>query len=165
MFSAVDKAMATGTFHWFFLIQPYDLPERLIGAEPEYFLRTMLARWSGKGLDAFSPEALSEYVRCFRDPATIHATCEDYRAGATIDFELDRQDYGRRKIQCPMLSLYGAARRRPGRGRDFGEIWREWAVDVRVQPVACGHFLPEEAPAETGEALRTFFSGSSSRRP
>jgi haloacetate dehalogenase len=79
VFAAVDRTVATHTFHWFFLIQPEPLPERLIGNDPEFFLRTLLARWSGNGLASFAPEALAEYVRCFKDPAV------DYRAGATVD--------------------------------------------------------------------------------
>lgn len=156
MFSAVDKAMATRSFHWFFLIQPYDLPERLIGAESEYFLHTMLARWSGNGLEPFSPEALAEYTRCFKDPATIHATCEDYRAGASIDFEIDGADVGKRKIECPMLALWGGRDRRPAAGREVLDVWREWATDVRGRPIHCGHFIAEEKPDETASALREF---------
>jgi haloacetate dehalogenase len=156
VFSTVDKAVATSTFHWFFLIQPYDLPERLIGGDPEYFLRTLLARWSGSGLSAFTPDALAEYVRCFSDPATIHATCEDYRAGATVDFALDANDFGCRTISCPTLVLWG------GRGRvDRGDplaVWRQWAADVSGGPLPCGHFLAEEAPDATCAALRAFFS-------
>jgi haloacetate dehalogenase len=154
-FQRTDKAMATATFHWFFLIQPFDLPERMIGADPAFWLTTLLGRWSGGRLDAFDPAALAEYVRCFSDPACIHATCEDYRAGATIDYGLDEADLGRRKITCPMLALWGAGRR--GRHPDdvVGE-WRKWADDVRGQALDCGHFLPEEAPADTAGALRDF---------
>jgi haloacetate dehalogenase len=156
-FSNVSKAMATNTFHWFFLIQPYDLPEHLIGGDPAYFLRTMLARWSGGGLDVFDAAALAEYLRCFSDPATIHASCEDYRAGATIDYELDGADHGQRRIGCPLLALWGG--RGGGAQRHGGplEIWREWADDVRGEALNCGHFLPEERPDETAAALRAFF--------
>jgi len=155
VFSTVDKAVATSTFHWFFLIQPYDLPERLIGGAPEYFLRTLLARWSGSGFTCFSADALAEYVRCFSDPATIHATCEDYRAGATVDFALDAHDFGRRTIACPTLVLWGGLGR--VERRDPLAVWRQWAADVSGGPLPCGHFLAEEAPDETGDALRTFF--------
>ena len=155
--TTTDKAMATATFHWFFLIQPFDLPERMIGADPAYWLRTLLGRWSGGRLDAFDPAALAEYERCFSDPASIHATCEDYRAGATIDCQMDEADLGRRKIACPMLVLWGSGRR--GRHPDdvVGE-WRKWAADVRGHAIECGHFLPEEKPAETAAALREFLS-------
>ena len=156
-FQRTDKAMATATFHWFFLIQPFDLPERMIGADPAFWLRTLLGRWSGGRLDAFDPAALAEYERCFSDPASIHATCEDYRAGATIDCQMDEADLGRRKIACPMLVLWGSGRR--GRHPDdvVGE-WRKWAADVRGHAIECGHFLPEEKPAETAAALREFLS-------
>lgn len=154
MFTNVNKGFATVTYHWFFLIQPYDLPERLIGAEREYFLRNCLARWSGSGLDAYDKEALEEYLRCF-DEATIHASCEDYRAGASIDFELDSADHGKRKITCPTLALYG----RTLAPRAPTEVWREWAHDLRAVELPCGHFLPEEKPDETYAALREFMNG------
>jgi haloacetate dehalogenase len=155
-FNAVDRTMAMGTFHWFFLAQPYDLPERLIGGAPEYFLKTLLGRWTGAGLSPFAPEALAEYVRCF-DAGTIHATCEDYRAGATLDYALDEADLGRRMIACPMLALWGAGRRNRHRYDVLSE-WRRWAADVRGHALSCGHFLPEEAPDETFAALKDFLS-------
>src|SRR2546430_5805976 len=83
MYERTDKAFATAYYHWFFLIQPYDLPERMIGSQPEYYLRRCLASWSADPA-AFVPEAVAEYIRCFSDPATIHASCEDYRAAATM---------------------------------------------------------------------------------
>jgi haloacetate dehalogenase len=155
-FAATTMASAMATFHWFFLAQPYDLPERLIGAAPEYYLKTMLARWSGSGLAAFAPETLSEYVRCF-DAATIHASCEDYRAGATVDFALDEADLGRRRIACPMLALWGTGRR--NRHGDVVGEWRKWADDVRGRGLDCGHFLPEEAPEDTCRELLAFLTG------
>jgi haloacetate dehalogenase len=95
---------------------------------------------------------------------TVHATCEDYRAGATLDFEIDREDHGRRRIACPTLVLYGGAKgRRPSRRRDMLEVWREWATDVRVRALECGHFIPEEAPDETVRALGEFFAGDHAR--
>jgi haloacetate dehalogenase len=159
MFSNVDRAMAWNTFHWFFLSQPYDLPEHLIGGDPTYFLHTMLARWSGGGLDVFSPDALAEYVRCFSDPATIHGSCEVYRAGATIDFEIDSADYGRRRIGCPLLVLWAERGGASRRGNPL-EVWREWAEDVRGQALESGHFLPEERPREISAALGEFFRGA-----
>ena len=103
-------------------------------------------------------EVVAEYVRCFSDPACIHATCEDYRAGATIDFELDKADYGRRKIACPVLAIWGE--RGFAKGNDDSasplDDWREWAEDVRGHGIRSGHFLPEEAPAETVKALEEF---------
>ena len=152
VYRTVNRLIATAYFHWFFLIQPYDFPERLIGADPVYFFRTLLGRWSGGGLDVFSEEALAEYLRCFSDPATIHASCEDYRAGASIDYEHDEADLGKRKIACPTLALHGRfiARLSPL------EVWKQWADDVTAVELPCGHFLPEEAPEETLAALREF---------
>jgi haloacetate dehalogenase len=157
-FAAVDRAMAMGTFHWFFLAQPHDLPERLIGGAPEYFLTTLLARWSGSGLAVFDARALAEYVRCF-DAATIHATCEDYRAGASLDDAHDAEDLGRRTITCPMLALWGGRRRNRHRYDMLAE-WRRWATDVRGHALDCGHFLPEEAPEDTAAALTEFLTAA-----
>ena len=156
--AAVDMALARASYHWFFLSQPADLPERLIAGDPDYYLRTMLARWAG-GPEAFTPEALAEYLRCFRDPAAIHATCEDYRAGASVDFALDEADReAQRKIACPVLALWGGTRS-IGRRFDILAVWREWAHDVRGRALPCGHFLAEEAPEETYAALREFLRG------
>lgn len=156
VFQRVDKELATSTFHWFFLIQP-ELPERLIGADPDYYLDYMLVKWSGRDPACFAPEALAEYKRCFRDPATIHATCEDYRAGASIDLEHDEADIAR-KIECPVLAIWGGG---PiTRGSGVVEAWRERAVDVRGVALECGHFLPEEKPEETTAALREFFGAA-----
>ncbi|MGD9891172.1 MAG: alpha/beta fold hydrolase [Dehalococcoidia bacterium] len=157
MWDGADQAFGMGAYHWFFLAQPFDLPERLIGAEPEYFLRTTLARWSGSP-DAFAPEAMAAYLDAFRDPACIHATCEDYRAGATLDRDHDRADRARgHRIGCPVLVLWGAGRIGRG-GRDWLSVWRDWATDVRGEGFPCGHFLPEEAPDETFRALHAFFT-------
>jgi haloacetate dehalogenase len=154
MFQTADKAFGDAYYHWFFLSQPFDLPERLIGGDPEYYLRAKLAKWS-RNAGSFAPGALAEYLRCFKDPATIHATCEDYRAGASIDLVHDEADLGR-KIACPLLALWG------GKGfiaerYDVLAVWRERADDVRGEALPCGHFLPEEAPEETLAALREFF--------
>ncbi len=153
VFQRVDKALATSTYHWFFLIQP-ELPEALIGANPDFFLEWTLRKWS-RDFSCFAPEALAEYKRCFRDPATIHATCEDYRAGASIDLEHDEADIAK-KIECPVLAIWGG----PITGRKgVIEAWQERATNVTGLPIDCGHFLAEEKPAETVEALRSFFTG------
>ncbi len=154
VFATVDMEVARGYFHWFFLIQRHDLPERMIGADPESFMRYMMGRW-GADAGAFTNDAMAEYVRCFSDPATIHASCEDYRAAASIDLEHDEQDMDR-KLQCPLLALWGE-KGLVHRSYDVLETWRERAADVRGQALACGHFLPEEAPEETCRALVDFF--------
>jgi haloacetate dehalogenase len=153
MYAATDQAFATAYFHWFFLIQPGDLPERLIGADPEFFLRRCLKAWS-RVEGAFGEEAMAEYIRCFSRPEVIHATCEDYRAAAGIDLEHDAADRDRR-IRCPLLVLWGGLGF-VGRRFDVLALWRERAANVRGGPLPCGHFLPEEAPEATRREIAAF---------
>lgn len=153
LFATTDRAFATAYYHWFFLIQPDGLPERMIGADPEWFLRETVRRWSGPGRGV-AEEAMAEYVRCFSDPAAIHASCEDYRAAAGIDLEHDAADAG--PLAAPLLVLWG----RHGameRLNDVIATWRALARDVRGGHLPCGHFLPEECPDETAAALEDFF--------
>ena len=153
MFANVNQYLATVYYHWFFLIQPFDLPERLIGADPEFYLRNAFGRLSSAAL---APEAIDEYVRAFRDPAVIHATCEDYRAAASIDLQHDEADV-QKKISCPLLVLWGA-KGRIAPAFDVLATWRERALQVGGRALPCGHYLPEEAPAETLSALLEFFA-------
>ena len=157
MFGATNQAFATAYYHWFFLIQPFDLPEILIGAEPLYYLRKKLGGW-GTGINIFDPRAIAEYERCFADPATIHATCEDYRAASSIDLEHDDADVAAaRKILCPLLVLWGD---KGVVNRMFDPIrdWSAVATDVRGMALPCGHFMAEEVPEETLRELRQFLS-------
>jgi haloacetate dehalogenase len=157
LFNNVTRAWATFSWHWFFNIQPYDLPERLMGADPDYFIRKKLAK-TEQGLSFFGGEALAEYMRCFRDPATIHAICEDYRATATVDLAMDTQDFlAGRKITCPVLLLWGATGG-VGRNHQPMDVWPLYAADIRRgAALPCGHYLTEEAPEETYRELRDFF--------
>jgi haloacetate dehalogenase len=152
-YSRVTREFATEYFHWFFLIQPAPFPEKLIGNSAEYYLRSRFLR-QNVGTNVFTPEALAEYLRCFKDPATIHATCEDYRAGATIDLDHAAED-GSRKVTCPLLVLWGE-RGTVGRLEPVMDIWREKAVNVTGKSLPAGHFLPEEVPEETLSALLDF---------
>ena len=156
VFETADKELAMAYYHWFFLSQPYDLPERLIGADPDYYLRKKLSGW-GTGFDSFASEAYAEYERCFRDPRTIHASCEDYRAAATIDLEHDGADRDR-KVGCPLLALWGE-QGVVERLYDVLRVWRGYASDVRGRALPCGHYLAEERPEETAEELVTFLHG------
>jgi haloacetate dehalogenase len=104
-----------------------------------------------------APEALADYLRCAHNPETIHAMCEDYRAGASFDFALDAQDHGRRRIACPLLALWGR-RGRLEEWYDVLAIWRDWADNVQGTALDCGHYLPEEAPDQTYAALHAFFA-------
>ncbi len=153
VFATADKELATAYYHWFFLIQPYDLPERLIGADPDYFLGKKLGGW-GTGIEMFVPEAYAEYERCFSDPKTIHASCEDYRAAATIDLEHDEADRDQR-VECPLLALWGE-KGVVERLYEVLEVWSEYARNVRGRTLPCGHYLPEERPGETVGELVSF---------
>jgi haloacetate dehalogenase len=153
VFATADKELATAYYHWFFLIQPYDLPERLIGADPDYFLGKKLGGW-GTGIEMFVPEAYAEYERCFSDPKTIHASCEDYRAAATIDLEHDEADRDQR-VECPLLALWGE-KGVVERLYEVLEVWSEYARNVRGRTLPCGHYLAEERPGETVGELVSF---------
>jgi haloacetate dehalogenase len=154
-FDRVNKEIAYDAYHWFFLAQPRGLPETLIGGAPEFYLRDVFRRWGGT-TDYVTPEAFAEYLRCFSDPETIRASCADYRAGYHVDHlhDADNRERGD-KIQCPVHVLWG------GGGMAHKsvllEIWRGWAETVTGRPIDCGHFLPEEAPAETLRELLDFF--------
>ena len=154
-YSSVTKEFATDYFHWFFLIQPAPFPETLLGNSAEFYLRSRFLRSTAPST-VFTPEAMAEYLRCFRRPETIHATCEDYRAGATIDLEHSGAD-GDRKVTCPLFVLWGA-RGTVGRLYDVMAIWRQHAANVRGTSLAGGHFLPEELPDETLAALVPFLT-------
>lgn len=157
VFANVDRVLATFYYHWFFLAQEPDLPEVLIGAAPELFVRHTLDRGTGPGA-VLDEEAVAEYVRCFRDPEAIRASCEDYRAGASVDLEHDEADAAAgRRVTCPLLVLWGA-RGLVGNHYDVLEVWRRYADDVRGHGLDCGHFVPEEAPEQTIDALRAFLA-------
>ncbi len=154
MFRHTDQFFATGYYHWFFLIQPNGLPEHLIGADPEYFLRMKMGQWSAPDT-VFDPEAMREYLRCFSNPETIHASCEDYRAAAGIDLVHDAADRHRR-VQCPLLVLWGN-RGFVHKAYDVPGVWRDYATVVKSRELDCGHFLPEEQPQSVIQELRNFF--------
>lgn len=159
-FDTIDTRGALGAWHWFFLAQPGGLPERLIGAEPEFFLRHLLRSWFAPGAEA-APEAMAEYLRCFRLPGTIRATCAEYRAGATLDLEQDRADFeAGRRVACPLHVLWGAGSSQ-GSGGGLVEVWRRFASGpVTGRGLACGHFLPEERPEEVAAELRAFLDAA-----
>lgn len=154
VFARTDKVLATSYYHWYFLIQPHDLPETLIGADPTYYLHKKLGGW-GTALDTFAPVALTEYERCFQNPATIHAGCEDYRAAASIDLEHDGADFGNKTIECPLLLLWGG-KGVMGQLYDVKAVWRSYARDIQGKSLDAGHFLAEERPEETKRELGSF---------
>jgi len=153
VFGTVNQRIATAYYHWFFLIQPAPYPETLIGHDPQYYLRHTLTSLSAPG--TFPEEIFQEYLRTFRLPETIHATCEDYRAGASIDLEHHKADKGR-KIACPVQILWGE-RGLVGRAYETMKVWGDYAENATGQQMPSGHFIPEEAPDETVKALLAFF--------
>jgi haloacetate dehalogenase len=149
-FTRADMSFGLAYWHWFFLAQPSDLPERLLAGGPEKALFR-------DGSEAFAPEAREEYVRCLRDPETVHAICEDYRAAATIDFAHDEEDRAAgRRVTCPVLALWGS-RGNLQEWYDVPEVWRGWADNVEGRALDSGHYIPEEAPEETLAEVRAFF--------
>jgi haloacetate dehalogenase len=152
----VNNEVATAFYHWFFLVQPSPFPETLIADNVEFYLKYMMFRdmSSGKVPTWMSEEAFAEYLRCFRDPRAIHANCEDYRAGASIDIKHDEEDLSR-KIICPLLVLWGE-RGAVHRLFDVLAVWRARAANVSGKPLPGRHFLPEEIPDETLAELLAF---------
>jgi haloacetate dehalogenase len=150
MFRRADMSFGLGYWHWFFLAQPFDLPERLIGANPDGF-------YFHRGRDMFDPAAFAEYRRCYMDPETIHAMCEDYRAAVSVDFQQDQADRGTRRIECPTLVMWGNRGVIP-KWYDPVTIWKDWASNVRGEEIESGHMLAEEAPDATYSALHKFFA-------
>lgn len=155
IYTETDRHIAEDYYHWFFLIQPFDYPERMIGHDVPYYLSKKMGKFSFGG-EVFTEAAMAEYLRCFSDPATIHASCEDYRAGATIDLEHDKADLAT-KISAPLLVLWGQ-KGAMERNYDVLEAWRERASDVQGKALNCGHYLAEEQPEETASALEDFFT-------
>ena len=154
----LDYRAAFRTYHWMFLAQAAPLPERLIGADPDFYVERAIASWLGKP-DAIEPAALDAYRVAFRRPEAIHAACEDYRAGFGIDLDNDRIDRQTgRRIVCPVLALWGGGPTTRNAGFDALGIWRSWASDVRGEAFPCGHFLMEELPERTATALLAFFT-------
>ena len=155
----MNRLYALKIYHWTFLAQPFPLPETLIGGNPDFFLRfKMASQTKSKTLDAIDPRALEHYLAAFRDPARVHAMCEDYRAGAYADFEIDKTDRdAAKRITIPMLALWGDA----GIARAAAtplDAWKNWATNVSGMPVDSGHFLTEENPDATARALKEFFA-------
>lgn len=152
LYHSVTKEFATVYFHWFFLIQRTPFPETLIGNNVEFYLKNWVFNRAYPG--AIDDQAFAEYLRCFRDPATIHASCEDYRAAASVDLEHDAADLNR-KMSCPVLALWAEQ----GAMQPLFDVlgtWRERASHVSGKPVSGGHYLPEETPQVVLEEVARF---------
>jgi len=156
MYEQTGEAFARAYWHWFFLIQPAPLPERLIEADPVAYLRDVTGRRHA-GPDVFDPRARAEYERCIARPSSAYSICEDYRASAGIDLVHDREDRDAgRRVETPLRVLWGA-HGTVGRCFDVLALWRERALQVSGRALPCGHYVPEEAPGELlAEALQFF---------
>jgi len=154
-----DRRLAMSFWPWALLSQPFPLPERLIGSDPEAVIEDAFTQW-GSTAAAAPSFARDTYVEMLRDPMHIHAICEEFRAAATLDYEHDREDRGSgRRISCPVQVLWSADSALDTWYTEAGGplgIWRIWADDIQGQPMKGGHFFPEETPEETAEALRNF---------
>ena len=154
-----DKDFGLGYWHWFFLAQPEPLPEHQINADPVGWVRARMSAWR-RGGQPFDPQAVDEYVRCFSEPAAIHASCEDYRAAVGTDLDDDDAAAARgQQVIAPLLALWGE---HGFVGRHYGDvaaIWREYAENVQGRALPAGHFLAEECPKETTAALQGFLKG------
>ncbi len=159
MFATMTAETAKAYWHWLFLAQPRPFPEQMMAADPDTYLEHTLGASLGlTGLGLYHPEALSAYRAAFRDPGTLHAVCEDYRAAATIDLAHDEADLDRR-VACPLLVLWGAKGLMAGT-YDFAAEWRAKAEQVVAAPVDAGHFLVEEAPDAVLAHLTAFLDNA-----
>ena len=160
MYAATSFDFARAYYHWFHLIQPAPLPERMIQADARHYLHTKLGGWGGQGVGFIAPAALAEYERCFCTPEAIHAACEDYRASAGVDLEHDRASRAAgEKVACELLVLWGE-RGVVHRLFDPLALWTaQCSATVTGRTLPTGHFLPEEAPEATAAALADFFGG------
>lgn len=158
MYRGTNQEFATKYMWWFFLIQPSPLPEHMIGLDPEFYLRRIFGGLN-KTPGAIAREEMNEYVRAFSNPAAIHASCEDFRAAADIDLEIDKADEAAgKKIECPLHVLWGA-KNTVGSLWDVLATWREKsAAPVTGKALDCGHFLQEERPQDLLAELRQFLS-------
>ncbi|HUN47898.1 MAG TPA: alpha/beta hydrolase [Stellaceae bacterium] len=154
----MDWKRALNEYHWLFLAQPSPLAEHMIGKDPDFYINHLLNRWAGRR-DALAPAAVEDYVRAFRQPSVIAATCADYRAGASLDAEHDKadRDAGKR-IGCPVMVIWGRGYLAKKSSSPLA-AWQLWAKEASETVLECGHFVAEEEPEACAEALLRFFSG------
>lgn len=156
-YDRADRDFSLAYWQWSFLAAPEPVPERFLDAAPANLVEHMLDAWTAVP-GAVPADVRAEYVAKFRDPATVHAVCEEFRASATLDFEHDEADRGQRTIKCPVLVLWAEHGEVAQLYDDPLEVWREWAGDVRGGPIAAGHFIPEESPRDTTQRLLAFLN-------
>ena len=159
LYEHITREFATIFFHWFLMVQPPPFPETVVQNSAEYFLKCTLLWLGGSKLtdplpDWISPAVFREYLRTFRQPDTIHAICEDYRAAASIDLAHDKADLNK-KIQCPLLVLW--SEKGPfHRLYNVLQTWQGRAIQARGKAMPTGHFLPEQMPEELTQEITTF---------
>ncbi|MBJ7263813.1 MAG: alpha/beta hydrolase [Burkholderiaceae bacterium] len=159
MYMQTTEAFARAYWHWFFLIQPAPLPERLIEADPLAYIQDVMGRRHA-GLSVFAPEALDEYRRCIARPGTAGGICADYRASAGIDLDHDRADVAAgRKLTAPVHVLWGA-HGTVGKCFDVLAEWRRVAEQVSGKALDCGHYLAEEQPEQLIAEMRQAFGST-----
>lgn len=154
MFMETNCKVAGAYWHWYFLSQPEPFPERLIGADPDFFYETCLVGWGAAKLEDFDSAQLEAYRQAWRDPAAIHGSCSDYRAAATIDLEHDAADL-ERKVEAPLLAFYGVDGLM-AKLFDIPAEWRRRAANVRRASLPGGHFFPDILPEEAADVLVAF---------
>lgn len=148
------KEVSKAYYHWFFLAQPAPFPETLIAHDPDFYYEGSLTGWGSAKIEDFDPVALAAYRECWRKPETIHAMCNDYRAGIEVDFDLDAADLDRR-VSCPSLVMYGADGVM-AKLYDIPATWADRLSDMRAQPIRGGHFFVDIASQDTADALLDF---------
>lgn len=160
-----DVQSALTFWPWSLLSQPAPLPETLVGMNPEAVVDDALANW-GSQPSAFTAEARAGYIDALRDPDSVHAICEEYRAAVTCDLDMDEADRAAgRKIIAPVLALWSEGGGLDTWYRSAGgplEIWKNWALNVSGRAIRGGHFFPEQNPAETIAELESFLAVSAS---
>jgi haloacetate dehalogenase len=154
----VTRGWGIFSWHWFFMVQPNPMPETMISADPEFYLRRKLSK-TAQGTSFFDSRALAEYIRCIKDPRTVYGMCEDYRATFGVDLDMDTADFkDDRKVTCPAMILWGE-KGGVGRNHDAASVWSRYATWIeRAATVPSGHYLQEECPDETYAELRNFFA-------
>ncbi|MFK7877620.1 MAG: alpha/beta fold hydrolase [Paracoccaceae bacterium] len=152
----LSRHVAKGYYHWFFLAQPAPFPERLIGADPDYYYESCLLGWGAAQLSDFDKAALDHYRAAWRDPETIRAMCDDYRAALSHDFQHDAQDLDR-QVTCPALVLFGGDGAM-AQAYNVPATWADRLANMTASALPGGHFFPDTHPAKTTRALLDFLA-------
>jgi haloacetate dehalogenase len=163
MFHQVDRTTAAAYWHWYFLSLASPFPERLIGADPDYFFETCFETWGATRLAELDADQVAEYRRCWRDPDMIRASCEDYRAALLVDLVHDEADEHVR-VSCPTLALWGADGKM-ARIFDLEQLWQRRCTDLRCADIPGGHFFVDQQPERTAQVLREFLDSTGNAAP